>query len=495
MEVTSTMTNQSRALVLVIDDDPDFHRLVEFMLGQQGYDVLCVTHPQELSRHRKAESVKIILLDWQLGDVDGTTMISPLRRRYPMSPVIFVTRHSSTEIAAASIKLGAFDFLTKPLDSGKLMVTLAKAKEHYDLLEQLHKLERGADEVSFENLVGTSPQMQTVYCTIRNVAPTDVNVMICGESGTGKELVAAAVHQRSDRKNGRFVPINMASIPADLAESTLFGHEKGAFTGADKKRPGAIGEAAGGTLFLDEITEMPIELQSKMLRFLQERVYRPVGGSRDLKADARIISATNREPARAVAEKRLREDLFYRLNVVPIILPALREREGDIPLLATDALHRFAKQYGKNFNSIEPSALDALEEYAWPGNVRQLVHVIQRAVVLNEGETLEMRMLPPEVMRSTDALGSDMLFPPQVERNSPASPPPTEHQSEVTSVTSSFDQPTSKGEIVPLEELERTAIAQALELCDGSAYEAASRLGISTATMYRRIKLYGLDQA
>lgn len=495
--------------ILVIDDDEDFQELVKFMLHRQGYEAICVSSPRDLGAVRLPQRISAILLDWQLGSVDGTQMIEPLKRKFPASPVVFVTAHSSPEIAAESIKLGAFDFLTKPLDSAKLMVTMAQAVQHNELICRLDQLERGSDEVGFEDLVGVSPQMQTVYSVIRNVAPTDVSVMVCGESGTGKELVAAAIHQQSDRSNAAFVPLDMASIPADLAEATLFGHEKGAFTGAEKARVGAVGEAAGGTLFLDEITEMQIDLQSKLLRFLQERVYRPVGAQQDVKADVRIVSATNRDPLQAVKDNRLREDLYYRLNVVPVQLPALRERDGDIGLLATHFMQQFAKQYSKSFKAIDAKALELLQAYAWPGNVRQLVHLVQRTVVLNEGETLEPHMLPEEVLGQLDgestAVTSDAVQDSVGEKqlNSPpdAEPPvadlstlgDAETQADV--LASSELQPVVPvdDEIVPLEQLERAAIANALRVCNGSAYEAASRLGISPATMYRRIKLYKLD--
>ncbi|MEM8670076.1 MAG: sigma-54 dependent transcriptional regulator [Planctomycetota bacterium] len=491
-----------RPLILVIDDDTDFLALAEFMLTQQGCDSICVEGPDSVAGKDLA-NLNAILLDWQLGSLDGRDLIGPLRERFPGVPVVFVTAHSSPEVAAESIKLGAFDFLTKPLDPPKLMVTINQAVEHCNVIRRLRQLEQGTDEVGFEGLIGVSPQMQTVYSTIRNVAPTDVSVMICGESGTGKELVANAIHQQSDRARGNFVPINMASIPAELAESTLFGHEKGAFTGADKKQEGAAREAAGGTLFLDEMTEMPIELQSKLLRFLQERVFRPVGGNADLAADVRIVSATNRNPLNAVEEQRLREDLYYRLNVVPITLPPLRERDGDIALLATHTLQRFAKQYSKSFESIDAGAMQVLEQYDWPGNVRQLVHVIQRAVVLNDGDSLEDHMLPSELKVSThsETHFQKPVRSPDVQPLSSVEPVTSEPVTSVPVAASTVSVRPALGEpestemdtIVPLETLEREAIANALRICNGSAYEAASRLGISAATIYRRIKLYGID--
>ena len=393
-----------------------------------------------------------------------------------------MTGHSSPEIAATSIKLGAFDFLTKPLDESRLLIATAKAIEQHRLLARLHGYEEVAKS-GFEGMIGTSGQMQTVYSVIRNVAPTDVNVMISGESGTGKELVALAIHQRSDRSTGPFVALNMASIPEELAEATLFGHEKGAFTGADKRRAGAVREAARGTLFLDEITEMPLLLQSKLLRFLQENTFRPVGADGEVRADTRIVSATNRDPAAAVGEQRLREDLYYRLNVVPIQLPPLRERDGDIPLLVHHGVRQLSKKYGKHFNEVHASVLETLTRYDWPGNVRELMHALERIIVMHHGEVIEPHMLPVEMLR---AEASQCFLDRSTDR-------PNGHDDRPVEVRETpLGNFASREEIVPLEDLERRALGRALELCDGSAYEAARRLKISTATIYRKIKLYGL---
>lgn len=389
---------QSRT-VLVIDDDPSFHDIVDHMLVNQGYAVLCIADPSELEWDGDAISPSVILLDWQLDHCDGTSLIQPLRRHFPLSPVIFVTAYSSPEVAATAIKMGAFDFLTKPLDESRLLIAVAKAVEQHRLLARLHSYEEVAGD-GFEGMIGTSAQMQTVYSVIRNVAPTDVNVMISGESGTGKELVALAIHRRSRRHAGPFVALNVASIPEELAEATLFGHEKGAYTGADRQRAGAVREAAGGTLFLDEITEMPMSLQSKLLRFLQEGTYRPVGADQEMQADTRIVSATNRVPAAAVSEQRLREDLYYRLNVVPIQLPPLRERDGDLPLLVRHALRTLSEKHGKHFRDVDENAWKVLLQYTWPGNVRQLLHVIERAIVMHHGEIIEPHMLPLEIARA-----------------------------------------------------------------------------------------------
>lgn len=493
--VVGVATLSRQPLVLVVDDDPDFQDLAGWMLGQLGYEVRPALTPAEIPDAMRGTAPQTILLDWQLGEIDGTTLIESLRRQYPLTPIIFATGYSSPEVAAAAIKLGAHDFLVKPLDEAKLTVTLAKAVEHHQLLTRLYQLEAGTggSNLGYEGLIGVSPQMRTVYSIIRNVAPTDVNVLICGESGTGKELVAGAIHSTSDRAAGAYVPLNMASIPSELSEATLFGHEKGAFTGADRERLGAVGEAIGGTLFLDEITEMPLALQGKLLRFLQERTYRPVGGRKDLKADVRIISATNRDPIQAVRDKLLREDLYYRLNVVPIMLPPLREREGDVAILAHHFLTQCSQQYGKKLTGFDRDALRQLEAYHWPGNVRQLIHTIQRIVVLNDGDRIGTHMLPVDLLMANgfrNVPAPAAPIEPLVAVPSQAVPPPT---TAIATAPQSDTYPFEiKEDIISMEELEKRSISRAIALC-GSALEAANRLAISPATIYRKIKLYGIE--
>jgi two-component system repressor protein LuxO len=368
----------------------------------------------------------------------------------------------------------------------RLLSTVTKAIEHNRLLEELYSVRNETYEDRFAGMIGGSPQMRTIYSVIRNVAPTDVNIMITGESGTGKELTANAIHAYSDRSSGPFVPINMATIPHELAESTLFGHERGSFTGADRKRMGAVSEASKGSLFLDEIGEMPLDLQAKLLRFLQEQVYRPIGGTKDISSDVRIVSATNRNLPEEVKQNRFREDLFYRLNVIPIQLPPLREREGDISLLAQEALQLYSKKFQKRFKRIQANALEILNHYEWPGNVRELYNLIQRIVVLNDAEELDAFMIPEEIKVS------DSLSVTETEEITPPSQNEIEIEISDTNNTQQFKIFPNK-QIAPLEEIEKQTIEEALTICNGSAYEAAEKLCISTATIYRKIKLYKID--
>jgi DNA-binding NtrC family response regulator len=480
------MTGETSALILVIDDDPDFQAIAGFFLRRHGYATQAAADWPVAADLLLTLRPAVVIIDRNLGQSDGLKLIPIIREKLSTTPVILTTAESSVDLIVQAMKAGAYDFVGKPLDEARLMASLAKAVEHHRLLSRVEALAASrANEDHFESLIGRSAQIRTVYDTIRNIAPTGVSVMISGESGTGKELAAQAIHLRSDRAKGPFVAINMAAIPAALLESVLFGHEKGAFTGADKAHPGACGEAESGTLFLDEITEMPIELQPKLLRFLQERTYRPVGARADKIADVRVLAATNRDPLLEVKNNRLRLDLYYRLNVVPVHLPALREREGDVELLAMHFLRVMNKRYDKTFEGFSSDAMEMLVGCPWPGNVRQLVNVIERAVVRNSGTTISANMLPKDLAWSLDADTSrtDADKPASTAAQVPAQPAaPAEPKEESTPV---FEE---AGKIIPLDELEKRAIAHALKACNGSASLAARHLGVSPATIYRKIK-------
>jgi two-component system repressor protein LuxO len=462
--------------VLLIDDDPDFLDVMGALLAPHGYSV---TAARDLEEARAAGvTPQVILLDWQLEGQSGLELIRPLQAWLPRTPIVLTTSFSSTEVAVKAIHHGAFDFLPKPVDEARLITTLARAVEQHQLLDRVHGLEGPASPDQFEGLVGGSPQMRTVFETIKNVASTDVSVLVTGESGTGKELVARAIHQRSARRDQPFVALNMAAIPKDLVESTLFGHEKGAFSGADRRRLGACEEAHGGTLFLDEIGEMPLDLQPKLLRFLQEQTLRRIGGTQDVRVDVRIVSATNRPPLETVRDGGLRADLYYRLNVVPVALPALRDRHGDVALIAQRQLAALAGRYGKAFRGFTPEALTALEAYDWPGNVRELLHVLERVVITHQGELVQPGMLPDPICPQAagpvaDAPGFVAVEP------APAVLP--------AAAPAVFGQT-----VIPLVTLERMAIEHALELHEGAREGAAKALGISQATIYRKLKSYGL---
>jgi two-component system repressor protein LuxO len=479
------MAKTPQALVLVLDDDVMFHDVIAFLLAPHGYRCVCVEDWAGAQVALQKQRPDVILLDFHLGQTDGLTLVPSIKKILPNVPVVLVTGDSNVDVVVRAIQCGAFDFIAKPLDEARLLATMAKAVEHHQLLtERENTSGPGGVSGHFEGIVGASPQMRTTYGIIRNVAPTTVTVLISGESGTGKELVARAIHHRSDRNSGPFVALNMAAIPKELVESTLFGHEKGAFTGADRQHIGACEEATGGTLFLDEITEMPLELQPKLLRFLQERTFRRVGGRQDLQSDARIVAATNRNPLAEVHAGRLRLDLFYRLNVIPIPLPPLREREGDIVQLARHFVLTIAKQYRKDFTELSDSALQRLQEARWPGNVRQLYHTLERTVVLHEGSIITAEMLPHNL--DQDPMSATEIYTvPLPERPKPA---PV-----ATTPAVGPGSLEAKETITPMLDLEKQAIERAIHLSGGSPARAARALGISTATIYRKIRSFGLN--
>lgn len=435
--------------------------------------------------------MEVVLLDRHLGSEDGLELLPRVMAAFPDVPVVLVTSDSKTEVAVEAMRRGAFDFLPKPFDEARLLAMTRVAAKHHRLQKRVADIERAGDDScavdAFEGIIGTSPAMRAAFQILRHVGPTDATVLITGESGTGKELVARAVHNLSSRRTGPFVPLNMAALPRELVEATLFGHEKGAFTGADRRRDGAAGQAQGGTLFLDEIGEMPLELQTKLLRFLQERVFRPVGATEDVAADVRIVSATNRDPMEEVRAGRLRADLYYRLSVVPVQLPPLRHRPGDVELIAMYALRRFARRYGKRLAAFEDEAAARLVAHDWPGNVRELVHLIERICVLHDGAVVTEAMIPT-LTHSVPAPPTALPTATHAPLHAALQPVPADAGTSAKGAGTLFGD-----EVIPLETLERMAVEHALRLSSGSPTLAATRLGMSTATIYRKIKEWGLS--
>ena len=365
----------------------------------------------------------------------------------------------------------AFDFVTKPVQESRLIATIGQAMERRALFERLAEFDETGETGSFEGMIGASAAMQSVYRAVESVAPTDASVLIRGGSGTGKELLARAIHRRSSRRSSPFVALDMAALPTDLVESALFGHERGSFTGAVSQPLGACEEAAGGTLFLDEIGEMQPELQAKLLRFLEEGTFRRVGGSGDVHSDTRILSAPNRQLGARVLDGTFREDLFYRLNVVPIELPDLVAREGDLSLLAHHAMRVMNRRHGRQFSAIDATAMEFLRRHAWPGNVRELFHVIERIVIVNDVDTITAGMLPPEI-RAAEVRTTNLAEP----------------------VTPQSAQILFPDTILPFAEIEKRAIEQALRVSKGSVPAAAKGLELSPATIYRKLKIFGIDR-
>ena len=394
----------AEARVLVVDDEQSMRELLGIMLRQVGYDVTQADGGEAAIQTLKTTDVfDLVITDLRMRKVDGLAVLRAAKEHSPQTVVLVVTAFASTETAVEAMKLGAYDYVTKPFKLDELKLTIANALERKRLQDENRELKRQLrTERGFDSFVGKSRRMLEIFETIRKTADSGSTVMITGESGTGKELVARAVHQESSRRSAAFVSVNCGAIPESLMESELFGHVKGAFTGAVQSTEGLFLAADGGTLFLDEITEISHSVQVKLLRAIQEREIRRVGDTRDVKVDVRLIAASNRDLVKAVADGVLREDLYYRLNVIPVHLPPLRERPEDIPILVAHFIGRIAKDVGKRIAGISPEALAVLERYHWPGNIRELENVIERAIVLGSGEQITPDALPPHLAQPAE---------------------------------------------------------------------------------------------
>ena len=385
--------------VLIVDDEPDVVANWSRLLGRDDYACATATDAERALELLESERPEIVLTDLKMPRVDGMQVLTRALELDPDVVVIMITGHGSVESAVEAMRAGAFDYLLKPLPSNDVLrLAVERASERRRLVEENRRLrEPLAPRSGFDNVIGKSPAMESVFDLVRKAARSEANILIQGESGTGKELIARAIHAQSARAAEVFVPVDCAALPDALLESELFGHERGAFTGADRTKPGMIEVADKGTLFLDEIAELPQALQSKLLRALQERQIRRVGGTKFVDVDIRLVSATNRDTAELVRKGEFRDDLFYRVNVITIALPPLRERAGDVALLA----HHFLRRYGRNrehpLAGIEPDAVACLEAHAWPGNVRELQNVIERACALADGPMIRVRDLPDHV--------------------------------------------------------------------------------------------------
>jgi len=384
----------AEAKILVVDDDPSLRMLMKVRLETAGYK-LTLAESGAAALDRAAEEVySVALVDMRLGDMDGITLLEKLLRKQPALPVIIVTAHGSIANAVEATKKGAYDYITKPFDPKDLLHRIANALELRRLKGEVERLRTLVHErYHFDNIIASSENMQHVLRQVAQIAMTDSTVCLFGESVTGKELIARAIHVASRRANGPFIPINCGAIPEGLLENELFGHARGAYTGADRAQTGLLSQAEGGTLFLDEISELPQSLQVKFLRVLQEREFYPLGSGQPVKVDIRLVTATNQDLTKLVAEGKFREDLYYRIHVIPVSLPPLRERFEDIPLLASFFLQRFSREMHKEVTGFSPETLRQLMLYDWPGNVRELANVMERAVVLSTGPTITPDLL------------------------------------------------------------------------------------------------------
>jgi len=451
-----------RASVLIIEDDLALSQLYVDYLRGEPYDVRSALTGGEGIDLAEEDPPDLVVLDVRLPDMSGLDVLKHAKQQGWPATFVVVTAHGTVDVAVAAMQAGAADFLTKPFDDERLIVTLRNALDRHRLTQIVDTYRETLDRQSYAGLIGGSLAMQSVYRTIESAARSAASVFITGESGTGKELCAQALHDQGPRADAPFIAINCGAIPRELMESEIFGHVKGAFTGAVADREGAAAQADGGTLFLDEICEMDLDLQVKLLRFIQTGQFRKVGGNRTETVDVRFVSATNRDPLAEVAAGRMREDLFYRLHVVPIHMPPLRDRDQDIEMLAARFLNDAAREEGKTFTGIDDDARASILAHDWPGNVRQMENVIRTAVVLGDGPTLTAAMLGPAL---------------NLDRHGAARPAPAS-----TSATSTRPQ------IRPMWQVEMEAIDVALEASNGNVVRAAAALEISPATLYRRLK-------
>jgi DNA-binding NtrC family response regulator len=446
--------------ILVVDDEPLIADNLRLTLEREGYEVETAANTVSAMLRLEEQEFSLAVVDLVLPDGDGLHLLRLLKSKDPSLEVIIMTGHSSISKAVEATKQGAFYFVAKPFDAEEMLSLVGKALERRRLLSETLELRRKVvDQPGYARMLGSSPAMKRVFEMLESVAGSDANVLIVGESGTGKELAANAVHAQSPRFDGPLVKINCAALPKDLIESELFGHVKGAFTGASTDKPGLLEEAHRGSLLLDEITEMPLDLQAKLLRVLEDHTVRRLGGSKIVPVDFRLICSTNLDPAVAVREGQLRQDLYFRINTVTVTLPPLRERTADIPMLAKTFLERFRAKHGREIDGIDPEAYRRLLSYRWPGNVRELEHAIERAVLVARGREITLADLP-ESLQAAPAASDDAAAP------TPGS----------------------------LAEIERASIIRALEASGWNKQAAAALLGLRRPTLYSKMRRHGIPQ-
>lgn len=456
----------------MVEDTLSLARTYQEYLHDEPINLVHAETGRQAFAELEAALPALVLLDLVLPDMDGLEILKHIHDRKLPVQVVVMTAHGSVNVAVEAMRLGAFDFIIKPFNAERLRVTLNNALSHRHLTSIVKELQVTGRQEYF-GFIGSSLPMQAIYRIIDSAAESKATVFITGESGTGKEVCAEAIHKRSNRPDGPFIAINCGAIPRDLMESEIFGHVKGSFTGAVNDRDGAARRAHGGTLFLDEICEMDLDLQTKLLRFVQTGSFQKVGGGEIEEVDIRFVCATNREPTVEVAEGRFREDLFYRLHVIPMTLPPLRDRGDDVLAIANYFLNEYSREEGKSFVRFLPRAETAFNSYSWPGNIRQLQNAVRNIVVLNDGEDVSSRMLPAPL----NELAVDIVETVSEEEDADVSSP---------ALMAGQFVPQDEQSIRPLDEVEREIIEQAISICGDNVPKAAARLGVSASTIYRK---------
>jgi DNA-binding NtrC family response regulator len=448
----------SRARILIVDDDREMCQLLADLLGEEGYVVEVVHDGSSALARYRVETFDLTITDLMMPRMRGTELVKQLREIDAHALVLLITGFGSIESAVEAMRAGAYHYITKPFRTDEILLQVNRALEQRSLRSEVERLRKEVQERHrFENIIGRSKRMREIFDIVAHVSDLAVNVLIVGESGTGKEMIARAIHHQSARVEKAFIPLNCAAIPETLLESELFGYVRGAFTDARKDRRGLFQAANGGVLFLDEISEIPLGLQAKLLRVIEDKEVRPLGANYAEKVDTRLVSACNRDPERLVQEGQFRQDLYYRLNVIRIDLPPLRERAEDIPILVDHFIQKFASQTQRPLEGIEPEALDTLLNYRWPGNVRELEHTIERAVHLGKENRIGLQDFPPALLAR-----SDNVFP----------------LSEAV------------GKSYTLKDLEKEYIMRVMAIAHGNKTEAAKTLGVDRTTLYRKLDEY-----
>ncbi|TDI97172.1 MAG: sigma-54-dependent Fis family transcriptional regulator [Caldithrix sp.] len=453
------MAKNLKYQILIADDEPAITVGLAELLQLEGYETTTVSDGKDALKQIKEKAFDIALLDLVMPGLDGLQVLTEIKKIGLPTTVIMISGKGSTEATVKAIKSGAYDYLDKPVDPNRLRTIIAKALEHQSLVIKNRELEQEIKSLSrYEEMVGQDDKIHEVYHLIEAVADTSANVLITGESGTGKELVARAIHKKSSRVEGPFIAINCSAFPRELLENELFGHEKGAFTGALKEKPGCFEMADGGTLFLDEIGEMPADTQIKLLRVLEEMSFRRLGGTKEIKVDVRVVAATNRDIQKAIKEGLLREDIYFRLSVMEIELPSLRERMSDLLPLINEFLKIFNDRNNKEVKGFSPECLEVLRKYHWPGNIRELKNLVERTVILCEGDTIALKHFPKHIFTATQKESGESI---ELGRE--------------------------------LHEIEKDVIFKTLKMTRNNKTKAAQILGISLKTMHNKLNKYYIE--
>jgi len=455
--------------IIIADDEPTIRLILKELLIKEGYEVEEAANGEEAILALRNAPFNLAILDYRMPKMDGMEALRQIKKIDPSVAVVMITAHGNTDVAMEAIREGAYDYFPKPFDNKEIVFVVKRVKERQELLKKIERLESQLrhEHKRFDKIVGASSKMQEVFALIRKVATNDVTVLICGESGTGKELVASAIHYQSYRRKKPFIKVSCVAIPETLLESEMFGHEKGSFTGAYQLKPGKFEMAQEGTLFLDEIGDMPLSLQPKLLRVIQERELERVGGTKTIKVDIRLIAATGKDLAECVKNQTFREDLYFRLNVIPIYLPPLRERRDDIPLILEHFIIYYNQKLGKQITSWDQDFMKAVMDYSWPGNVRELENIIQRAIILSSGDKLTVDLLPPNI------------------HTEPAMP-------DLAAIADDFSVPMPERIQAISDKLEEQMIRHALKKANFRRQETADILGISRKSLHNKMEKYNL---